>query len=453
MLKHKRLSLFVVLAILVMAVVPAFAQDSAKVEMWIAFTDSRLDWAKQKAADFHAQFPDLPEIDVVGIPNYETLFTNAATAAEQNALPAILQYFEVASQNGLDSGYFKPIADAVGDQTDLHGVPVSLDDFIGPVAAYYSIGGKFNSMPWNVSSAIMFSNVNLLKAAGIDTPPTTWAEVEADCAKIMAGANAPKYCFSWPNHGWFFEQWLAQQDGLYANNDNGRTDRATELVFNSDAGVAILTWLKDMHDKGYLYYSGAQGGDSWDTVSQAFGSQEIAMAIESSSDITQYVDIGTQNGTDVVVSRQPYNQDAPGGWTGNLIGGASLWLTNNLPADIEDAALTWLFWLTNTENTADWSKATGYLPIRLSAVQALTDAGFYTENPNFVVAAQQLADSKSTPATAGALLGDFPTVRNIVTAAIDKALLTPDADVKAILDQAAADANKDLAEYNALNAG
>ena len=100
MLKHKRLSLFVVLAMLVMAVVPAFAQDSGKVEMWIAFTDSRLDWAKQKAADFHAQFPDLPEIDVVGIPDYETLFTNAATAAEQNALPAILQYFEVASQNG-----------------------------------------------------------------------------------------------------------------------------------------------------------------------------------------------------------------------------------------------------------------------------------------------------------------------------------------------------------------
>ena len=356
MLKHKRLSLFVVLAMLVMAVVPAFAQDSGKVEMWIAFTDSRLDWTKQKAADFHALFPDLPEIDVVGIPNYETLFTNAATAAEQNALPAIFQYFEVASQNGLDSGYFKSIADAVGDRTDLHGVPVSLDDFIGPVAAYYTINGKFNSMPWNTSSAIMFSNVNLLKAAGIDTPPTTWAEVEADCALIMAGASAPKYCFSWPNHGWFFEQWVAQQNGLFANNDNGRSDRATELVFNNDAGVATLTWLKDMHDKGYLYYSGAQGGDSWDTVSQAFGSQEIAMAIESSSDTTQYINIGTQNGTDVVVSRQPYNQDAPGGWTGNLIGGASLWLTKDLPADIEDAALTWLFWLTNTENTSTGTK-------------------------------------------------------------------------------------------------
>ena len=89
----------------------------------------------------------------------------------------------------------------------------------------------------------------------------------------------------------------------------------------------------------------------------------------------------------------------------------------------------------------------------MSAVQALTDAGWFTDNPNFVVAAQQLADSQNTPATAGALLGDFPTVRNIVTAAIDKALLTPDADVKAILDQAALDANKDLAEYNALNAG
>ena len=452
MLTHKRLLLFVLLAMLVMAVVPAFAQDSAKVEVWIAFTDARLDWTKAKAEEFHAQFPDLPVVDVVGKPNYETLFADAATAAEQNALPAVLQYFEVASQNAIDSGYFKAIADAVGDRTDINGVPVKLDDFIGPVAAYYTIDGKFNSMPWNTSSAIMFSNMTLLNAAGVDAPPATWAEMEAACALVMAADNAPQYCFTWPNHGWFFEQWIAQQNAPFANNDNGRTERATELVFNGDAGVATLSWLKDMHDKGYLYYSGAQGGDSWGTVDQAFNSQEVAMAIYSSSDTAIYTDTGEQNGYDVTASYMPYNQDAPGGWTGNLIGGASLWLTNNLPTDIEDAALTWLFWLTNSDNTADWHKTTGYMPIRLSAVQALTDDGFYTENPNYIVAANQLANSQNTPATSGALLGDFPAVRNIVTAAIDKALLTADADIKAILDQAVADANKDLAEYNALNA-
>ena len=52
-----------------------------------------------------------------------------------------------------------------------------------------------------------------------------------------------------------------RSDALYVNNGNGREERATEVAFNSDAGVAILEWLDDQFNKGYLYYSGAQGGD------------------------------------------------------------------------------------------------------------------------------------------------------------------------------------------------
>lgn len=452
MFKHKHILFCFVVAMLALTVVPAFAQG-AGVEVWIAFTDNRLDWANAKAAEFNAANPDLPQVSIVGKQNYEVLFADAATAAEQNALPAVLQYFEVASQVALDSGYFKPIADAVGDRTEIAGVPVNLDDFIGPVAAYYTIGGKFNSMPWNTSSAIMFSNMNILTAAGVDTPPATWADMEAACEKIMGMDGAPQYCFTWPNHGWFFEQWVAQQNAVLANNDNGRSDRATEVTFNNEAGVALLTWLRDMKDKGYLYYSGAQGGDSWATVDQAFQGQEAAMAVYSSSDTAIYTDTGKQNGYEVAASFLPYNQDAEGGWTGNLIGGASLWLTAGLSTEIEDAALAWLFWLTNTDNAADWHKTTGYMPIRLSSVEKLEAEGWFTENPNFIVAANQLAQSQKTVATSGALLGDFPAIRGIVTAAIDKMLLTDGADAQAILDEAVAEANKTLAEYNALNAG
>ena len=100
----------------------------------------------------------------------------------------------------------------------------------------------------------------MLKAAGIDTPPATWAEMEAACDTIMGKDGHPTYCFTWPNHGWFFEQWLAQQNANIANNDNGRSARANEVVFNSDAGYATLSWLKSMYDKGYLYYGGKKDG-------------------------------------------------------------------------------------------------------------------------------------------------------------------------------------------------
>jgi sn-glycerol 3-phosphate transport system substrate-binding protein len=448
---HKWMVLF--LALLLLAAVSVFAQGSGAVEMWIAFTDSRLDWTKQKAAEFHAQFPNLPEIDITAYPDYETLFKSATGAADAKSLPAIINYSEIGLQNAVDTGWFKPVARAVGSRADINGVPVNLKDFVPPAAAYYTIGGKLSAIPWNTSSAVMFSNMNLLRSAGIDAPPKTWAEMASDCAVLMTAASHPPYCFTWPNDGWFFEQWLAQQNALFANNANGRSDRATELVFNSDAGAAILAWLKDMVDKGYLYYSGAQGSDSWSTVDQAFNSQQVAMAIQSSANTAVYGAAAIQNGFELVASNLPYNQDAPGGWTGNVIGGGSLWLTNGLPKDVEDAALTWLFWLTNSDNTSDWHKTTGYIPIRQSAIKALTDSGWFKSNPNFMVAVQELTTSKKTPATAGALMGNFPAVRDLVTAAIDKALTTPGADLKGILDDTVASANRTLAEYNALNAG
>jgi len=441
---------FCVVMMSLLMVVPAFAQEPINVPVWIAFTDAnRLGWAQDRAAEFNEMFPQY-NVSVEGYANYEELFAATALASEQDSLPAIVQYFEVATQDARDSGYFKSIAEALAGRTEVNGIAVNMDDFIAPVAAYYTLDGQFTSMPWNTSSAIWFSNMNILSEAGIDTPPATWGEIEAACEAIMALENAPEYCFTWPNHGWFFEQWLAQEDGTFANNDNGRTERATEVTFNSEAGVAVLTWLQDMHDQGYLYYSGAQGGDSWGTVDQAFGAGQVAMAAYSSSDTRVYTETGAANGVDVRASFLPYNDET--GWTGNLIGGASLWLVDGLSTEVEDGALSFLLFLSSTENAASWHQLTGYIAIRESAIDLLTEQGWFDENPNFRVASDQLSQSTITPATSGALVGAFPSIRNVVTQAIDTVLLTPDADPATVLDEAAAEANTILSEYNLLNA-
>jgi sn-glycerol 3-phosphate transport system substrate-binding protein len=432
---------------ILLAVMPALAQEPIEIPVWIAFTDeNRLGWANDRAAEFNEMFPQY-NVTITGYPNYEELFTQTALAAENDALPAIVQWNEVSSQIARDSGYYRSIASALGDRTEVNGIPANFDDIIGPVAAYYTLDGEFNSMPWNTSSSVMFSNMNYLTAAGIDTPPATWAEVEATCAAVMALGNAPEYCFTWPNHGWFFEQWLAQQNAEYANNENGRADRATEVTFNGAEGVAILEWLDEQYNNGNLYYSGAKDGGSWETVDQAFGSQQVAMAIYSSSDTAFYTQTGVDNGFDVVASFLPYNDET--GWTGNLIGGASLWLVNDLATDAEDGALTFLLWLSDTENTADWSQATGYIPVRNSGVDLLTEQGWYDANPNFLVPASQLAQSTSTPATAGVLLGDINAIRSIITSAVDTVLLT-DQPAQDVLNAAAEEANALIEEYNML---
>jgi sn-glycerol 3-phosphate transport system substrate-binding protein len=435
------------LTLAAIAVVPAFAQDVIDLPVWIAFTDdNRLGWAQDRAAEFNEMFPQY-NVTVTGYPNYEEIFTATSLAAEQGSLPAIVQWNEVSTQIARDSGYFTSIGEALGDRAEVNGIPFNLDDLIAPAVAYYTLDGQFNSMPWNVSSSIMFSNMSYLEAAGIETPPATWSELDAACEAIMALDNAPAYCWTWPNHGWFFEQWLAQHDSLYANNGNGRDARATEVVFNNEAGQAILNFLEDQNAKGYLYYSGARDGESWGTVDQAFGAQEVAMAIYSSSDTTYYTQLGTDNGFEVAASFLPYNDAV--GWTGNLIGGASLWISAGLSPEVTDGALTFLAWFTNTENAATWHQATGYVPLRNSTVELLESEGWFEANPNQTVALEQLNQSTVTPATSGALVGPINAIRSVLTAGIDTLLLT-DTPAEDVLSQMTADANAQIEEYNLL---
>lgn len=72
----------------------------------------------------------------------------------------------------------------------MNGVPVNFDDFIKPVVDYYTIDGKFTSMPWNSSSPTLYSNTAMLAELGLDAPPATWQELEAACAIAMEKKDA-----------------------------------------------------------------------------------------------------------------------------------------------------------------------------------------------------------------------------------------------------------------------
>lgn len=449
-----RKNVFMVALALVLAVtalVPVGAQETETIQIpvWIGFTDARLDWAREKAALFNEQFPQY-EVVFEGYADYESLFQAAALAYEQGSQPAIVHYFEAATQDARDASLngvsqFKSVAEAFGDRTEINGLPVDFDVFVEPVRNYYTLDGSFTSFPWNTSSAIMFSNMDILEAAGITEIPVTWAEIEAACAAIMALENAPANCITWPNHGWFFEQAVAQQGADLVNNGNGREARATETLINSEAAVDYVSWWKSMQDQGYYVYTGAQR--DWGGTYNAFVAQQVAMLLYSSSDTTAITNDSAEAGFEAVASFYPQNGEVEN--FGQLIGGGSLWLSNGLSPEVEDGALTFLVWFTNAENDADWHKFTGYVPVTNPAIELLQEEGWYDESPNSLVASDQLAAAVPSSATAGAIVGAFPAIRDHVTNAIEQVLVNG-RDVQEALDEAKSLADETLEEYNLL---
>ena len=425
-----------------------------EIGMWIAFSDeARLGFTKDRAKEFNELHPEY-NVVVQEFDSYNTVFEQAVLAVDSGEPPAIIHFFEAATRQALDavdaSGnpVFKSVTDAVAGRGAILGEPVVLDDVVDAARNYYTVEGSFYSQPWNTSSAIMFSNTDMLKAAGVDKIPATWGEVEAACEKVMAMDNAPKACITWPNHSWFVEQSLGQQGELLANNDNGRSGRATEVFLTSDGMIDYISWWKDMADKGYYIYTGAQR--DWDGTSNAFQAQEVAMLVYSSSDTTALTEAGDANGFTVEASFMPYNEAK--GYEGNLIGGATLWLLNGLDEKTQDGALAFLQFFNNPENAAEWHKITGYIPITKSAEKLLEDEGWYEQSPNSKVASDQLAAAKDTPATRGALLGNFVSIRDVITIAIED-ILVNDLDVAERMAQANEEANKLLTEYEQLFGG
>ena len=420
------------------------------IEFWTGFTDYRQEYAAEKAAEFNALHPEYNVI-ATGIGSYNEVFEAAILAVDSGEPPELIHFFEAATRQALDAvdaagnPIFKSVTEAIAGRTEILGVPVVLDGVISAARNYYTVDGSFYSMPWNTSTTVMFNNMDILNAAGITEPPETWADVTAACEAIAAMADGPDGCITWPNHGWFMEQSLGQQGELLANNDNGRTDRATEVFLDSPGMLAYLEWWKGLADAGHYTYTGVQR--DWGGTSNAYLAGEVAMLVYSSSDTTFFDEETTFTNQ---ASFMPRNGDVE--YVGNLIGGATRWMLAGQDQAQEDGALAFMNFFSNPENAAEWHQLTGYEAITDGGLAVLAAEGWYDVSPNSKVSSDQLAAAQNTPASLGALLGDFVGIRDIITIAMED-ILVNDLDVATRMAQANIDANKTLGEYEALFGG
>jgi sn-glycerol 3-phosphate transport system substrate-binding protein len=394
------------------------------------------------ADEFMAQNPNVTVEISSPSTDYTELFNSALLAAEQGSAPTIVQVEEGLTQLAADSGYFVPISEIASEEQ-----LASLDDLLPTVRAYFTIEDELYSVPWNTSNPVLYYNRGMLEAAGLDpdAPPGTFDEVLAACEAIMAANPDLAACINFPLASWFPEQWLAMQNALFVNNDNGRSARASEVLFNSEAMLEIFSFLQAMNENGYFSYTGTPNDYNGEGIT--FLSGQTALTINSTAGLTLFQQFGAAQGIDLGVAPLPRpSADANNGVT---VGGASLWVSATSSPEQQQAAVDFIFFLTSTENDIRWHQGTGYFPTRQSSIDQLTADGWFEENPFFGIAVTQLQESAGNIANAGAIIGPAAEVRQILVQAIQSVIdggETPEAALEAATTQA----NAVLAEYNAL---
>lgn len=404
-----------------------------KVVFWHAMGGANTKVVDQLVANFN-ESQDKVQVEAVYQGNYDDLLSKLKASMGTNDGPSVVQMYEIGSRFMIDSKLIKPMQDFIDtDKWDVSQLESN-------ISGYYTFDNKLYSMPFNTSNPILYYNKDLFKDAGLDpeNPPKTFEELKEAADTISKKGKAVGSNFA--IYGWFMEQLFANQGAEYVNNGNGRDGLATESLVNTEAGVKVLTWWKDLIDTKAANNLGRKTDDS----KKAFSAGQVAMILDSTAALKGLVDSSTGK-FEVGTAFLPKPADAKDG--GVIVGGASLWMMNNRPDEEQKAAWEFIKFLTSPSQQAYWHINTGYFPITTKAYEEESVKENLKKFPQFQTAIDQLHQTKLNKATQGAVMGVFPEARQIVEGAIEEVLNNKKSPQQA-LDDAAKEITSKIQDYN-----
>ena len=393
------------------------------ISFWHAMSGSGQTALDNIVADFNASQDDY-EVKAEFQGSYEESLTKLRSVGGTADAPAITQVFEVGTKYMIESGFIEPMQKFIDEDN------YDLSQLEENILNYYSLDGELYSMPFNSSTPVMLYNKDAFKAAGLDpeNPPKTFQEVIDAAAKLKTDEMKG---FSMLTYGWFFEQLVATQGGLYVNEDNGRAGDATEAVFNGEEGQRVFEFLNTMNEAGTF----GNFGTNWDDIRAAFQSGKVAMYMDSSAGVRGIIDNAP---FEVGAAYIPYADEVDR--KGVVIGGASLWMSKGIAEIEQKAAWEFMKYLTTPEVQAKWHLDTGYFAINPSAYEADIVKEAWEEMPQLKVTVEQLQSTEPSIATQGALISVFPESRQQIVTALEN--LYQGMDPKEALDAAAEGTNR-----------
>lgn len=421
------------------AAAPAAPADKITLEFWHAMGGNLGELVQELVDRFNAS-QDEVFVNATYQGSYDDTYNALLASFESGGTPNIVQNFDLSSQTMIDTGRLIPawqLMEADGYDPDT---------FIPPVRDYYSDENGMVGMAFNSSTPLHYYNVEMFEAAGIEHPQgsVSFAEFKAMCDALMAAEVAP-YCYTYGQVGWEFEQMLTNSGGLFFNENNGRTGRPTEVLFNNETGVEVFTFLTDLIKEGYA----PNLNNTWTETDSTFLTRQAAIQFDSTSDVSLI------NNAEFTVGTAFIPHADSGERNGVSIGGAALWLIDAGDAAVNDAAWQFMKFMAEPEQQKDWHMQTGYFPVRIDLMEDPDLQQFWDENPNFRTAIDQLVTTETTRADGsinypalGGRAGPFPAIRRIIVETYSRVLndgLSP----QEALDEAAVKANAELENYNA----
>jgi sn-glycerol 3-phosphate transport system substrate-binding protein len=312
----------------------------------------------------------------------------------------------------------------------------NLEDFLPGQTqhGYFDYLGKAPApvfaLPFFRSTPILYYNADMLAAKGLK-PPTTWDELRVAASKLTVreGAETKTYGFEVPVDWWFWYAMLHQAGGSLLSPDGRRA------AFRDKGSEAVQFWIDMVQKDKTMKQPPGKDYSAWEVANTDFLNDRVAMIFTS----TAFLNYITENakfkvGTAFLPAKA--KSAVP-------TGGTFFVMLKDAPAPQKEAGWAFIKWMTDPAQTISLSKATGYMPVRLSAIASPEMQAFYKENPNYKVALDQLRHAQKFPFS--------PALFEVYREAVQPNLEAPVVGTKSLSEAMAAaetKANEILDRYN-----
>lgn len=304
--------------------------------------------------------------------NYVETLTSFAAAFRAHQPPAIVQIFEVGTAlMSSPPGIIKPVEELMQEQ----GIALPQDDFIPSVREFYSRKGQLMALPFNLSTPILYYNLDMLAKIGY-TPanfPRTWDDMQVLAEKAKKAGYECTYTTAYP--GWvLFESFLAIH-GLALTQDN-----PMRAVFNTPQLAHHFERLKRWHSQHYFRYAGRV-----DDATILFTSGVCPLFSQSSG---AYNSLSAMVPFHLGVASMPLDTQVSKVRYANVAGGAALWAVAGQTQQQYQGIAQFFAFIAQPKIQQRWHEHTGYLPLGFTGVYShiLT----VSHHPNLLIAQADL---------------------------------------------------------------
>jgi multiple sugar transport system substrate-binding protein len=278
-------------------------------------------------------------------------------------------------------GYFAGMDELIAGQPDFN-----KEDFVQTFLSQGQVDGKQYFLPMYGTTQVMYYRKDAFEKSGIDASQIkTWEDLAAAAEKMAVKDGGKTSFYGWEpmwGSGNMIDAVLSKGGSILSEDGKTVTIDSPEWIETWDL---FRKWIHE--DKTMRIHSGGQGWEYWYKTIDDVMKGQAAGYIGSSGDQ------GDLDFSIVSAMEQP-------GWAGIGEGKpVAQAIMAGIPAKAGDAekqaAMKWLAYFTNSENTAFWSINTGYISVRQSALEDPAFVSFSETNPQIKIPLMQASHASA----------------------------------------------------------